>query len=247
MKNLCRLLVLLALVLAGCGRTGSVSSLVVTGPVLPDGEQTGYVLLSAGREVGTLSISVRHEVFRDVPAYRLDVVARSFDAAGETVDSSVVYATRDSMVPLTTFRFIVTGGAKVTAAANYVDSLVAVSYYSSVGEKEQLLPFPPHTYDVDQLTTLGRVVRVRSRQPVSLNVVSSMGPPPGGAIAEAGLAAAGDETVRVPAGTFDCYKLTYTMGEQSVLIWYEKAGAHRMVRYRTADGELEMLLAGSLS
>jgi hypothetical protein len=217
----------------------------VVGPALPDGEVTEYAILSAGRQVGVFSMTVRHVEFREVPAYQLDLVAKTRDGATETVDSSLVFVSRDSMVPLTAFRFIITGGATATTAANYGDSAVAVSAYAQGDERQQLLPIRPRTYDADQLNILGRVIQIKGRQPVDILVVSPMGPPFGGNVFEGRLSMAGEEVARVPAGSIGCTRLVFEFGQQRFTTWYEKTGVHRMVRYATGDGAMEMQLLAS--
>jgi hypothetical protein len=245
MKQILLFFVLLTLVLGGCGRVSPVSGMTVAGPVLPDGEISEYVILSAGHQVGVFSMTVQHVAFRGVPSYRLDLVAKTRDGTVETSDSSLVFVARDGMVPLTSFRFIKTGGAIMTTAANYGDSAVAVSVYAPDGEQQQLLPIGPRTYDADQLTVLGRVIQIQGRQPIDIRIVNPMGPPPGGAVLPGRLSFVGDEAARVPAGNFDCARLVLEFGSQKVTVWYEKTGAHRMVRYLTENGELEMqLVAG---
>jgi hypothetical protein len=245
MKQLLSLLVLSALSLDGCGRAGPGSGMKAAAPVLPDGEVTEYVMLSAGRHVGEFSMTIQHVAFREVPAYRLDRVAKTRDGAIETNDSSLVFVTRDGMVPLTSFRFIKTDGAMTTTAANYGDSAVAVSVYAQGGEQQQMLQFGPRTYDADELPMLGRVIQVHGRRPVDIRIVSPMGPPPGGAVLEGRLSSAGEETVLVPAGSFSCDKLLFEFGRQKISVWYEKTGAHRMVRYMVGNGGLDMQLLAS--
>jgi hypothetical protein len=245
MKQLLLFFVLLIPVLSGCGRVGPVSGMKVAGPALPDGEVTEYVILSAGRQVGVFTMTVQHIAFREVPSYRLDLVAKTRDGATETTDSSLVFVTRDGMVPLTSFRFIASGGARMTTAANYGDSSVAVSAYAQGSEQQQWLPFGPRTYDADQLTVLGRGLQIQGRQPIDIRIVSPMGPPLGGAVMDGRLSLVGDEAARVPAGNFNCARLLFEIGPQKVTVWYEKTGVHRMVRYLTGDGEVEMQLVAS--
>jgi len=247
MKQLLSYLILLALFLGGCGRTSPVSGMTLTGTVLPDGEVTAYTLLSAGRQIGLLTMTIQHVTYRERPSYGIELVAKTRDGAQETTDSSLIFVTRDSMVPLTTFRFIKTGSDIAATAANYGDSAVAVSAYAQGDQQQQMLPFGPRTYDADQLTVLGRVIRVQGRQPIDIRIISPMGLPAGAATLDCRLSFIGDDAVRVPAGNFNCTKLLLQFGSQKVTVWYEKTGAHRMVRYRTEDGELEMQLAASQS
>lgn len=239
------MLAVAALAAVNCGRTGPAAGMRFTGYVPPDGEVCEYRILTAGQPNGSMTTMVQHIQFGDAPAYRFDIIARTRDGAVETTDSSVVFASRDSLTPRTAFRFVRTGGELVTTAANYVDSSVAVSTYAQGKEKQQLLPFGPRTYDADQLNVLGRFIQVVGRRPVDISVISPIGPPFGGSVMPGKIGAAGDESVRVPAGTFDCYRLIYTVGQQSVAVWYEKAGAHRMVKYDAGNGERELELVSS--
>jgi hypothetical protein len=59
------------------------------------------------------------------------------------------------------------------------------------------------------------------------------------------VSSAGSEQVTVPAGAFNCYKITYTINQSPTNIWYEKDGAHRMIKYETGDGELTIELTAS--
>ena len=245
MKRLLFLVVLSFLVPGGCGRVGPVASMKVAGPVLPDGETTEYSILSAGRQIGAFSTNIRHGSFRGVPAYEVVLVARTKDGAVATTDSSLIFVSRDAMVPLTSFRFILSEGSTMTTAANYADSSVAVSAYAQGTERQQLLPFGPRTYDADELTILGRVLQIQGRQPVDIKIVSPLGPPLGGAVLDGRVSLAGSEVARVPAGSFGCYKLLFELGPQKVTVWYEKEGLHRMVRYLTGDGDIEMQLISS--
>lgn len=244
-RKLACLLVVAVLIAVNCSRTGPAAGMRFTDTALPDGEVCEYRLLVAGTENGAMVTAVQYAQFGGVAAYRIDIVAKTRDGAAVTTDSSVVFVTRDSMVPLTTFRFIRTGDALVTTAANYSDSTVAVSTYAQGREKQQLLPFGPRTYDTDQLTTLGRVIQVLGRKPVEIQVVSPVGPPFGGSVIPAQVSSAGSEQATVPAGTFNCYKITYTMSQSPINVWYEKDGAHRMIRYETGDGELAIELTAS--
>jgi hypothetical protein len=239
------LLALAALAAVNCGRTGPATGMTFTGTALPDGEICEYRLLMAGQVNGAMATMVQRVQFGDVPAYRFDIIARTRNGAVETTDSSAIFVGRDSMTPLTAFRFIRTGGELVTTAANYADSSVAISTYAQGKEKQQLLPFGPRTYDADQLVALGRSIQVSGRRPVEISVVSPIGPPLGGSVMPGKIASGGSETVRVPAGVFDCYKMVYAVGQQIVTVWYEKAGARRMVKYDAGSGEQVMELVST--
>lgn len=55
----------------------------------------------------------------------------------------------------------------------------------------------------------------------------------------------GEEIVRVPAGTFDCYKIEFTGGEPSNTIYVSKATPRRIVKVDVLGQPLTLELAGS--
>lgn len=57
------------------------------------------------------------------------------------------------------------------------------------------------------------------------------------------LAVSGTETVTVPAGTFDAWKVDMTGSEQPVTFWVEKAAPHRLVKIAIVGAPIEMRLA----
>lgn len=220
------------LCLLNCRTTSLDPGLRVIPPPLPDGEMNSYRVLAQGDSVGTYTSLLRHVHFKGIPAYEVVIVTRAKTGRFETTDSAIVFITRDTMLPLSSFRFITTGPALVTTAANYGEKTVAVSTYSSGEEKQRLLPNAKRTYDIDQLTTLGRALRIDAGKKVPVNVVDPMGPPLGGVVRPALLSSGASETVTVPAGSFDCNRFALELEEDQVELWYEKAGACRMVRYQ---------------
>jgi hypothetical protein len=234
---------LCALALCFCGKADLGKTARVEVPPLPEGEVEEYSVLVGDEEIGTYAMTTRRGGFRETSAWRFDLVSRTRQGAIETVDSSAVFVTRDSMKPISSFRFIRTGNALVTTAANYSPGSVAIATYSEQEQKERMLPTNAVTYDEDELTSLGRAIQIPTTgRPADIQVVSPMGPPFGGAVTDGKIGAGSDERVTVPAGTFDCYKLILNVGPNVIVLWYEKAGSHRMVRYATSGGSMTMEL-----
>jgi hypothetical protein len=233
-----------------CGKADLSKFARVDLPPIPDGEVTEYQVLSGDEQIGIYLMTTRRVDFRGASALRLDVVSKTMQGDIPTIDSSTVFVTRDSLRPLGVFRFVRTGAALVTTAANYAPGSVAIATYTPQEEKQRMLPVGQFAYDADQLNALGRAIRLPTTgKPIDVQVVSPMGPPVGGAVFDGKFGIAGDETVSVPAGTFDCYKLILNMGQHVIGLWYEKTGSRRMVRYATPGGGLvmELLPPGSLA
>jgi hypothetical protein len=56
------------------------------------------------------------------------------------------------------------------------------------------------------------------------------------------LTVSAEESVTVPAGTFDTYKVDVTGGEQPSTFWIEKAASHRVVKLAIVGAPIEVQL-----
>ena len=179
----------------------------------------------------------------------LVLVTRTNAGNIETSDSSLVFMRRSDLKPLTSFRFVKTGSALNTTAANYGENSIAISTWTHSGEeKQRLLPTGPKTFDTDQLTFIGRGLKLDPDHPAVINVVDPMGPPVGGTIHRGEFRIRADETVTVPAGTFACRRFTLNVAENEVELWYERAGTGRLVLYRAGSSGVTIeLLPGAQS
>lgn len=231
------LLSLVPLVFAatGCGRSHLGTGWSFRKPAIPESEALVYRVTADGDSIGTHRMIVKKGYFRDVPSFMIELVTRTRTGSLETIDSSVVFVSQDTIAPLSSFRFVRAGSRLVSTAANYGDGSVAVTTFAGGEEQQKMLPAQPKTFDVDQLTFLGRTVTLGLNRPAKFNVVIPIGPPAGGVVTKAHFEAVGDEMVTVPAGSFDCRRITLTVGENQVELWYEKAPAQRLIRYGAAE------------
>jgi hypothetical protein len=220
-----------------CGRTDFQARLALEIPPIPDGEVCNYRVLARNDSVGSYTTLVRHDWLGDeeLPVFGLMVVMRIATGKVATTDSSVVLVRRNNLLPRSSFRFIRTGAALSTTAANYSDKSVAVSSYIAGEEKQRLLPVSTRTFDIDQLTFLGRSLKFDKNKPVKITVINTMGPPAGGGVLDAEFTLLGDEMVTVPAGTYDCRRVMLKAMGAEIELCYEKYGTGRLVRYR-AEG-----------
>ncbi len=238
----------LLLLLCACGSAILTKYPFVIIPPLPDGETSVYRVLSDGDEVGFYTMTVHRTRFRDLAVFRFDLVMKTITDQGPTMDSATVFVTQDSMFPVSSFHFLRTGEALITAAANYTTEAVAVATYGPEGEKQRVLRNGQFTYDANQLTFLSRAIMVPTTgKPVEIRVVSPMGPPSGGGILEGRLGAGSREAVTTPAGTFDCNRLVFNLGPRVIVMWVERSGARRLVRYASSVGGvvMELMPAGT--
>lgn len=236
-------LVLLAMAACTCGKKDFAEKPPLTLPPIPDGEVAVYRVMAGDDSIGTYTTLFAHDWLKEEPAYALVLMTRARMGNIQTMDSSVVFVRRKDLSPLSSFRFVRKGENLVTTAANYGEKSIAISTWGNQGEKQRLLPVGPRTYDTDQLTLVGRSIKVEPGKPQLVDIISPMGPPPGGAVLGGEFAFMGTETVTVPAGVFECRKLSLAVGESMVELWYEKAGTGRMVLYRSPQVAMELLPA----
>lgn len=234
-----------AMIAAGCGTKDLDATLSLKPPPIAGHEVCRYRILSPAGPAGSYVTDVRTDQQNGTPVYLLGLVTRTLAGNIETTDSSCLVLRQPDLRPLVTYRFVRTGGALVvTTAAKYGEEAVAVSTWTHTGQEfQKFLPTGPGFFDTDQLTFLGRALRPEPDQPVRVSVVEPMGPPAGGSVRAGEFRALGTEAVNVPAGRFDCRKLGLTIGETEIELWYERAGANRLVRYNSvATGiSLELL------
>lgn len=242
MRRLNVLLALTLLAVSNCGRTNTSREIRVQVPPIPNGEINYYSVGLGDQPVGMMTMLVASDVFKERPAFRVDLITQTVSGGIETADSSVVYVTSDSLRPLSSFRFVKVGAALTTTATNYVREAAAIATFAAGQEIQRLLPFDGRTFDSDMLILLGRAIQLAKDRPVDIKVVNPMGPPAGGALFEGKIGYIGDETVTVPAGTFDCRKVLLNLGQYIVVTWYEKSGAQRLVRYETPRGDIRQVM-----
>ncbi|OYD16282.1 hypothetical protein CH330_03275 [candidate division WOR-3 bacterium JGI_Cruoil_03_51_56] len=225
-----------------CGKKDLQSELSLSIPSVPDGETNTYRIMALNDSIGTYTTILEHTWIGEVPAFALTLITHSTTGKVATLDSSFIYVSRNKLVPLSSFRFIRIGSVLTTTAANYGPGSVAVSTYRAGEEKQRLLPYTPKTFDNDELTFLGRALRLEPNKPAKLTILSPMGHPFGGSVREAEFSYGGNEMVTVPAGSFDCRKLVLKTGVSEVEMWYEKSGTKRLIRYRAPSTGITMEL-----
>ncbi len=240
---------LLLLVACQCGTKDFDEKLSIILPPIPDGEVNHYRIATPKGPIGEFITFLRHDWIDELPVYVLVLVTHTNTGNVEISDSSLVFMRRSDLKPLTSFRFVKTGSAMSTTAANYGENSIAISTWTHSGEeKQRLLPTGPKTFDTDQLTFIGRGLKLDPDRPAVINVVDPMGPPAGGTIHRGEFRIRADETVTVPAGTFACRRFTLSVAENEVDLWYERAGTGRLVLYRANGSGITIeLLPGAQS
>jgi hypothetical protein len=112
------------------------------------------------------------------------------------------------------------------AIATYSDTSVAVEVVGK--DKQFTIDFTPPAFDNEQCVELFRRLPLAEGYKTTLTVVTSLG----GNKLDLGVEVAAKETLTVPAGTFECYKLLLSIGQT----FWVSADEHRYVVRFAAGG-----------
>lgn len=167
--------------------------------------------------VGVLAVERRGETYRLTLRFRND---GNSDESEVTVDA-------DSLKPLSLRRVIVGEDRTDIVEGNYVEAGVLIDAQSDGDETKTSLRVPEHSYDNESSLFLWRtlpfaegfeatyntiMVNRRERSTVTVTVV-------------------GRETVDVPAGTFEAWRVEVRSGDISQVAWYATDSRHHLVKY----------------
>ena len=169
----------------------------------------------------------REELTIDVQPDGHTVLTQLFSAAGRRDESRVVVDS-DSFKPVSSTRSIVTSEEDELIEVTYTEEGALIRQ----GERQSGLSVPEHSYDNDTSLFLWRtlpfaegyeaayntiITNFRSRQTVVLNVPRR-------------------ETVSVPAGEFEAWRLEISTSNADQVAWYADTPAHPLVKYDNDRG-----------
>ena len=207
-------------------------------PKLPDDETNRYVITiegdTAGSHVSTLRRRTRHKraMIEFTAVTHVDVPGK------QSHDSTWIMVHAHDFQPVEAFRQVTkpdgTGGSLVS----YQDGKALVQSGTPLGRRDAELDLGPDVTDNDLLTALLRAVTIPVGTELQVKLVVAMA----ATLADATITRLEDETVTVPAGTFDCRRFEVSVAGVSLIIWYEDQGARRMVRYEAPSAGLVMKL-----
>lgn len=222
----------LVAIAASCAGEEVLTQDVVSVIPWPDTETARYVLRERegdGEEKGRGTLNVQREGDR----YRLGL--RFED--GTSSDESSVVVDAQTLKPLSLRREIIVPDETTLLEGRYEDDLVRITVRSDGRERSNPLRLKEHYYDNDSSLFLWRTLRFeegysgsyhtvmvnrRKQQVVRVEVV-------------------GRESVTVPAGTFQAWRVEVRSGGVEQVAWYADTAARPLVKYD--NSELLFLLA----
>ncbi|MGB6894957.1 MAG: DUF3108 domain-containing protein [Dehalococcoidia bacterium] len=216
----------LVAIAAACAGEEAVTQDVVSVIPWPDTETARYVLREregGGEEKGRGALSVQ----RDGDRYRLGL--RFED--GVSSDESSVLVDGETLKPLSMRREIVGPDETTVLESRYEDELVRITARSDGRERSNPLRLKEHYYDNESSLFLWRTLRFeegyrasyhavmvnrRKQQVVRVEVV-------------------GRESVTVPAGTFQAWRIEVRSGGVEQVAWYADTATRPLVKYDNSE------------
>lgn len=221
MRKLIAGMLLALIVAAGCSQPQQAATpLEVTVP-WTDGEATTYVINDKqGNEVGTARLSARQSDGKWLLEQTIE--------AGATRDHSEFTSNGDDLKPIGEHRVINTGSGEIVIDTAYSGNKLSITAQTpDRGEQKAEIDVPADAYDNDQALFLWRTLPYADGyQATYTNIVAANALKP-----TLKLTTVGKESVSVPAGQFEAWKVEMEAGQQKQLFWVGTEAPHYLVQY----------------
>ncbi len=157
---------------------------------------------------------------------------------GNVAQHFVVKVDPQTLKPLTSTQELTGSPNDFSLTATYADNKLTVTAKTAQGDKNATIAVAPDAYDNNSLLAILRGLPFGTGAAASFtNVVTA-----NAAQVKSTAAIAGQESVSVPAGTFETYKVIMEFGGvQKQTAWYEAAEPHRLIKYD--NGTTQFVLA----
>jgi len=241
-KKVVIILCMMAIV-AGCGSTatptaapsGSAAAAPTTLQLTPPwkgAEHAEYNIVksSDNSALGTSTIDIQPAADATTIEQRLQI--------GAVTQHFVVKVDPQTLKPLTSDQELTGSPNDFSLTAAYADNKLTVTAKTAQGDKNATVDVPPDAYDNNSLLAILRGLPFSAGGTAAFtNIITANAAP-----VKATATVAGQESVTVPAGTFDTYKVMMDFGgAQKQTAWYEVASPHRLIKYD--NGTTQFVLA----
>ena len=221
MKNV--ILVVLALLVIGCGATPTPTPVAKASMPWGNGDRAEYAIEANGQAVGSLVFTTA--------AKDMGYVLTTETTIGAVKDVSNVRVD-DSLKPIGATRQLTGAGqSDFTLMTIYDKGKLMIQAKTSAGDKAATIDVPADAWDNDQLLMSIRSLPLAAGYTYTLtNVVGA-----NAGLIKTQLTVVGTESVTVPAGSFNAYKVEMSFGQSKQYIWVDTGTAHHIVKYENTD------------
>lgn len=203
-----------------------------------DNEINHYQVIVEDKPAGSYELTIRLGQKNNDSTLELTALTYVKTLAGETKDSTLLILYRNNLKPFKTEKVLTTMGTTLSSEINYTKDNAAIKAKTPMGDKSVTLPVGINHYDNDEITTLLRAIDLKLNEEIELGVVVGLG----GTSVPVKVKSLAFETITVPAGEFDCNKYQMSLAGRTIVVWYEKGGRKRLVKYSDPQSNMKMEL-----
>ena len=201
-------------------------------PPWKGGEHAEYNIIkdSDNSAVGTSTIDIQ-------PARDATTIEQRYQI-GNVAEHFVVKVDPQTLRPLTSTHELTGSPNGFSLTATYTDRQLTLTAKTAQGDKSTTIDVAPDAYDNNSLLTILRGFPFSTGTAASFtNVVTA-----NAAQIKSTTTVAGQESVTVPAGTFDTYKVVMEFsGAPPQTSWYESADPHRLIKYDNGTNQFVLV------
>ena len=224
------MLILIALVIAaGCSTsaTPATSTSTATTPMKLTPPWKGAEHFEYNIVKDSDNSAVGTSVFDIQPASDATTIEQRYQL-GKVAQHFVVKVDPQTLKPLASDQELTGSPNDFSLTATYADNKLAVTAKTAQGDKNATIDVAPDAYDNNSLLAILRGLPFSDGTAAAFtNVVTA-----NAVQVKSTATVSGQESVTVPAGTFDTYKVVMDFGgAQKQTAWYEVAAPHRLIKY----------------
>jgi hypothetical protein len=236
MKKTLLLTLALALTTTFCAKKKEAPSIKLSQPKWS--EVNKYQIVMDTMQVGTYVLINKASQLGNEPTIEITAITKVKSINGESSDSSTIILHKDNLKPIKSSKTILSRGKTITSEVTYGKNNASIKANLSDGNKSITIPIEPSSIDNDEITTLLSAVDLKAGEEKDLNLVIGLS----GTSVPLKIKGLGEEKIKVPAGEFDCNKYEMDVVSRTVVLWYEKTEARRMVKYSDEQDKMVMEL-----
>ena len=216
--------------LAGCGASATPTPSVRLTPPWTGAERAEYVYEAGGKPAGS-------GVFTVTPK-DTGYVFGSETVAGP-VSNITMTSVDKNLKPLgDTVQISGTGLATDVALVKIYDNgALRLEAKMANGTKTATVGYPPNTWDNDQLLMSIRALPLAVGYTFSVPIYAGSTAP-----TNVTIDVTGTETIDVPAGAFNTYKVALDYGQGKQYLWYAVDSPHYLIKYERPEGPQRLIL-----
>jgi hypothetical protein len=217
------ILIVLALLVVGCGATATPTAPAKTAHPWGGGDRAEYTIEVNGQPIGALVFTTA--------AKETGYVLTTETTIGAVKDVSNVKVDNDLKPVGATRQLSGAGQSDFTLMTIYDKGKLTIQAKTAAGDKAASIDVPADSWDNDQLLMSIRSLPLNDTYVYTFtNVIGA-----NAGTVKTQLTVVGKETISVAAGSFTAYKVEMSFGQSKQFVWVDAAKPHHIIKYENTD------------